>query len=183
MGIFDEQCVLTDPENPFVNVATFEFNVNDPDAPTKFSLFEAIPQGPTGAKARFYLWATALARFPSGENQWYTARALHEVYHYNEDDIIRQQALRAYRSNLDNFFGSVTFFDVFGSSIPAPLNEIVACNIYRVGSTGWSRLVVDDQGNPANDLDVLALFGEWGYEFDAGTGDNCDGSLLTVLRF
>ena len=69
------------------------------------------PAGRTGAKARFYLWATALARRASGENQWYTARALHELYNYNDDPVIQAQALKAYRSVLDNFFGSATFFE------------------------------------------------------------------------
>ena len=78
VGVGFEQCVLEDPENPFVLVATPEFNPNNPDGFTKFDLAANIPAGPTGAKARYYLWATALARSPSGENQWYTAQARHE---------------------------------------------------------------------------------------------------------
>ena len=113
-GVGFETCVLGDPENPFAKVATPEFNVNDPDAATKFELANSIPAGPTGAQARFYLWATALARFPSGENQWYTARALHELFDANSDTLIQEQALKAYRSMLDNFWGSVTFFECCG---------------------------------------------------------------------
>ena len=79
VGIFDETCVLDDPENPYALVATLEFDINndDPNQPTKFDLLANIPAGPSGAKARFYLWATALARRASGENQWYTAQALY----------------------------------------------------------------------------------------------------------
>jgi len=181
VGIYNEKCVLTDPENPFRNVVTLEFDVNNPDGPTKFDLFDQIPAGPTGAKARFYLFATALARRSSGDNQWWTARSLHELYDLNSDDLIRAQALKAYRSIMDNYFGSVVFFDVFGSALPFNLNERAACDILRPGATGYAPLVLNESGTgPGTDLDILALFGEWGFAFQPGTGDNCDGSLLTI---
>ena len=161
VGISGETCVLDDPENPFAVVPTFEFNVNNPDGPSKFDLLQDIPPGPSGAKARFYLWATALARQPSGENQWYTARALHELFDANsnpasKDEIVRAQALKAYRSVLDNFFGSVTFFE-FG---PQSLNEQVAKDLYYADTTGFERLV------PLPQLNVVELFAEWGYLYD-----------------
>ena len=156
VGINDEGCVLEDPENPFVFVPIPEFDVNNPDAQTKFDLFVSIPAGPTGAKARFYLWATALARNPSGENQYYTALALHELFDANQDPLIQAQALKAYRSVLDNFFGSVTFFECCGDVVfPVTLNERVADHLYRTQSTapynldgrGFRRLV---PGDPLN---------------------------------
>lgn len=161
VGITGETCVLDDPENPFALVATFEFDVNNPDGPSKFDLLENIPPGPLGAKARFYLWATALARRPSGENQWYTARALHELFDANsnpasKDEIVRAQALKAYRSVLVNFFGSVTFFE-FG---PQSLNEQTAKDVYFTESTGFERLV------PLPLLNVVELFAEWGFLYD-----------------
>ena len=113
---------------------------------TSSSLFDSIPGGPAGAKARFYLWATALARAPSGENQWYTARALHELYTYNGDELIRLQALKAYRSNLEFFFGSVSYFDVFGFGIPGTLNEQVACDIYRPPA-GYAEICLNEAGS------------------------------------
>ena len=61
VGIYTERCVLSDPENPFVTTTIIEFDVNNPGADNKFELFNSIPAGPTGAKARFYFWATALA--------------------------------------------------------------------------------------------------------------------------
>ena len=54
VGINGETCVLEDPENPFMNVAIIEYDVNNPGAENKFELFNQIPAGPTGAKARFY---------------------------------------------------------------------------------------------------------------------------------
>ncbi len=174
-GIGFEPCVLNDPENPFALVATPEFNVNDPDARTKFDLANSIPAGPTGAKARFYLWATALARFPSGENQWYTARALHELFDANSDELIRTQALRAYRSVLDNFWGSVTFFECCGGvSFSATLNEKAADDLFRTEATGFVRLV------PGSPINVLSLLSEWGYTYRPANPPNYDDGLVTI---
>jgi len=162
VGIFDETCVLDDPENPYALVATLEFDINndDPNQPTKFDLLQNIPAGPSGAKARFYLWATALARRASGENQWYTAQALYELFDANsnpisKDEIVRAQALKAYRSVLDNFFGSVTFF----GTVPAGLNELTAQAIFFPDVLGFRRL-------PPDDLTAIEQFAEWGYRYD-----------------
>ncbi len=174
-GVGFETCVLTDPENPFADVATPEFNVNNPDARTKFDLANAIPAGPTGAKARYYLWATALARFPSGENQWYTARALHELFDANSDELIREQALKAYRSVLDNFFGSVTFFTCCGGvSFSVNLNEQTADDLYRTESTGFVRLI------PGDPLNAQSLLAEWGYTYRPATPPNFNDGLVTI---
>ena len=174
-GIGFELCVLEDPENPFALVATPEFNVNNPDAQTKFELANNIPAGPTGAKARFYLWATALARFPSGENQWYTARALHELFDANSDPLIQEQALRAYRSVLDNFWGSVTFFTCCGGiSFSVNLNEQTADDLYRTDSTGFVRLI---PGDPLNAQSVMA---EWGYTYRPATPPDYNDGLVTI---
>ncbi len=149
VGLGEEKCVLDDPENPYALVATGEFDPNDPLSPRKFLLLEDIPPGPSGAKARFYLWATALARFPSGENQWYTARALYELFDANsnpvsKDEIVRAQALKAYESVLVNFYGSVTFF----GTVPAPLNERTARDIFFPEEVGFRRLPPDNVTAP-----------------------------------
>lgn len=170
VGINDQQCVLDDPENPFATAAVPEPDQvpedenGDPLFADKFALAAALPQGPTGAKARFYLWATALARRQTGENQWYTARALHELYDANsnlvfEDELIKEHAKRAYRSVLDNFFGQVTFFNVFGQLIPVQLNEQTARDVVFADEAGFRPFV----GTP---LEGLALLGEWGYTYD-----------------
>ncbi len=164
-GVGFETCVLGDPENPFALVPTFEFNPNNPGGPSKFDLNNRIPAGPTGAKARFYLWATALARAPSGENQWYTAQALHELWDAAGDPLIRDQALKAYRSVLDNFYGSSTFFE-FG---PVTLNELTADNLFRFESTFWRPLI--EGGNVA----VLEVLFSWGYTYRPPQCDGCPG--------
>lgn len=185
VGIFDETCVLNDPENPYSSTVILEFNPQNPGVENKFDLVDMIPAGPTGAKARFYLWATALARFPSGENQWYTGRALHELYTYNQDELIRLQALKAYRSNLENFFGSVSFFTEFGVTFPGGLNEIVACDIFRPPADFTEVCLNEDTGAACNDLEKLGLFGEWGFQFKLGPNpsDPCAGSLVEVIGF
>lgn len=188
VGIFNETCVLTDPENPFSQTVTLEFDVNNPDGPTKFDLAAQIPAGPTGAKARFYLFATALARRQSGENQWLTARALHELFDANsnsqfKDELVRAQALKAYRSVLDNFFGSVIFFEccanisVSGNdpvAFSVPLNELTADDIYRTAATGFMRLV---EGDP---LLAQSLLAEWGYTYQPATPPNFDNGVVTI---
>lgn len=182
VGIFTERCVLDDPENPFAKVAIIEYDVNNPDATNKFDLFNAIPAGRTGAKARYYFWATALARRASGENQFYTALALHELWNYNSDPIIQTQALKAYRSVLDNFFGSVTVFTCCpgvsptGTPVPFPvgLNELTADNLYRTDATGYARLV------PGDPLLVLSLFLDWGYTYRPANPPDYNDGLVFV---
>jgi hypothetical protein len=175
VGVYPENCVLGDPENPFITTTIIEFDPNaPPGSDDKFDLLATIPAGPAGAKARFYFWATALARRPSGENQWYTAKALHELFDANSnvlstDELVREQALKAYRSVLDNFWGSVTFFecdlcppDENGELIkfPAQLNEIVGDNLLNFDSTGF-KLLID-----GGEIRVLELIGIWGYTYD-----------------
>jgi hypothetical protein len=179
VGVHPETCVLSDPENPFATVPITEFNVNDPDA--------EFNRGPSGAKARFYLWATALAKFPSGENQYYTALSLHQLFDKNsnaisEDDLVREQAKKAYRSVLDNFFGSVTVWTCFTcipeSNYPVPLNERVADHLYRTDSTGYRRLV------PGDPTQVLELLLEWGYTYQPCTDlPNCTNGVVSVIEY
>lgn len=171
VGINDEQCVLDDPENPFAFTTILEpdqIDDDDPDPPPdKFDLDASLPPGPSGAKARFYLWATALARRQNGENQWKTARAMHELFSANsnlvfQDELIRAQALKAYRSVLDNFFDSTTFFLIGGSLVPFKLKEQVARDLFYTDpplGTGFLRLI-------DTELEVLETFGEWGYTYD-----------------
>ncbi len=190
VGIAGETCVLDDPENPFATTTIIEFqNADNPG--NKFDLFNAIPAGPSGAKARFYFWATALAYRQSGENQFYTALALHELFDANsnnvfKDELIREQALKAYRSVLDNFFGSVTIFTCCPGASPdgntpvafaVPLNELTADALYRTERTGFRRLV---EGNP---LLVLELFVEWGYTYQPANPPNYDDGVVGIAEF
>ncbi|MGI9270545.1 MAG: hypothetical protein ACR2QT_02125 [Woeseiaceae bacterium] len=187
VGVHPETCVLGDPANPFATTTILEFDVNNPGAENKFDLFNSIPAGPTGAKARFYFWATALARRPSGENQFYTALALHELFDANsnvlsKDELARAQALKAYNSMLDNFFGSVTVFTCCPAASPTgepvpfsiPLNELTADNLYRTDATGFLRLV---EGDP---ILVLSLLLDWGYSYQPANPPNYADGVVSV---
>ena len=187
VGVHPETCVLDDPANPFATTTIIEFDVNNPGGDNKFDLFNSLPPGPSGAKARFYFWATALAQRPSGENQYYTALALHELYDANSnaistDVLVQQQALKAYRSVLDNFFSSVTVFTCCPAASPdgepvpfsIPLNELTADALYRTGATGFRRLV------PGDPILVLSLLLDWGYSYQPATPPNFDNGVVSV---
>jgi hypothetical protein len=186
VGVFPETCVVNDPENPYRYATITEFNVNDPEPATnKFELASAIPDGPNGAKARFYLWATALARFASGENQWFTARALHELWTAAEDPIIQEQALKAYRSQLDNFFGSVVFFSSLDFRPPPEaifsnlLNELTAADV-TCAPAGFKKLIPLAEEDLIFALEVLS---EWGYTYRFDIGTNCENGVVSVNEF
>lgn len=191
VGVHPETCVLADPANPFVTTTITEFNINDPDAPVnKFDLAAALPPGPTGAKARFYFWATALARFPSGENQFFTAQALHELFDANsnaisEDELVRAQALKAYRSVLDNFFGSVVVFECCADlspdgqpvAFPVALNVLTADSLHRTERSNFRRLIAGDP------LLVLEQLLQWGYRYTPGTPENnFDDGVVEIIQ-
>ncbi len=182
MGIYISTCVLDDPNNPFRTALIREFDVNNADAETKFDLLNEIPPGPNYAKARVYFWSTALARRASGENQWFTARALHELFNVNGDPVIQEQALKAYRSVLDNFFGSVVFFECCANVNPSgnpvpfsiPLNELAADDIFRTDATGFARLV------PGDPLLALSLLSEWGYSYQPATPPDFNNGVVSI---
>ena len=187
VGVHPETCVLDDPENPFATTTIIEFDVNAPEATNKFELFDSLPPGPSGAKARFYFWATALAQRPSGENQYYTALALHELYDANSnaistDELVREQALNAYRSVLDNFFSSVTVFTCCPAASPdgepvpfsVPLNELTADALYRTEATGFRRLV------PGAPILVLEVLLDWGYSYQPATPPLFNDGVVSV---
>ena len=109
VGLFNETCVLDDPDNPYAKTPFTIEVVREGEDGFNLGKFQLADDAP-GPKALFYVWATAMARAPSGENQYYTARALHQLYTASESEVIRLQAIRAFRSALDNFFDSATFF-------------------------------------------------------------------------
>lgn len=149
-GIAGDPCILDDPENPYARTP-----VNDDN---KFDLSIAAPS----AKSRFYLWATAQAMSPRGENQFYVAQALQEMYGESGSELAREQSLRAYRSVLDNYFYSVTFFEatwIGGDEIyyPFPVRKLVGQNMH---SPATLTLLFD------NSAQALEMFGLWGYTYD-----------------
>ena len=92
-GIYPDRSVLNNPNNPFIK-ANITFNSD-----TKWKI-----EGGAGVSdaAKYYLWATLLAKDPNGENQFYVGIALGNLGDTN-------RAVTAHRKVLDNFFESTTF--------------------------------------------------------------------------
>jgi len=129
-GIYLDPCVLDNPENPYANVAIIADADNRDNPNDKFVLNDAAPS----AKARYYMWATALAKGAGipGENQYYVAVSLQEVYAESGSPTTRDQAKKAYRSVLDNYFLNPTFFGPFLEEeifYAAALKDLVGKNL------------------------------------------------------
>jgi hypothetical protein len=215
VGIFTETCVLDDPNNPFRTSPIKEFDVNGPeDQETKFDQIAELipPDDPANdlyySKSKFYFWATALARFPSGENQYFTAVALHELYTIGGgadggSPNARDQAIRAYRSVLDNFFGSVTFLSTCDFLFPSPPQPEFLYSVIVSDSTGKNLVdppgpttftdcdgVVNDvlglvtlfpEATPVNsEFKAREVLGEWGYSYIEVDDDT---AFVTVSNF
>ncbi|MCF7910962.1 MAG: hypothetical protein K9M99_00415 [Candidatus Cloacimonetes bacterium] len=152
-GIYPDTNVLNDPENPYANTAismdsVWVFNDNCPSP-----------------KAKFYLWATMLARITYGEYQYMTAQALHELYTAGGSENARNQAIKAYRATLDHFFDSVTWWqwnpgDPYHAVL---LRELAADFLYDPIDNGRLPLYT----TPAK---ALADISEWGYVYNPDTG-------------
>jgi len=182
-GIYLEKCVLDNPENPYANVAITEPKDEEPDDPctdlydptSKFTLSDDAPS----SKARYYLWATALARGVGlqGENQYFTAFYLHAVYAESGSPTTREQALKAYRSLLDNYFLGVTFdkYEVAACEevkVAAALKDRVGENLYAPTDPALISLY----SIPDSALEDIS---EWGYFYDASVGEN---GLMSIFR-
>ena len=164
IGIYTETCVLDDPDNPYAMA-----NVNND---TKFDLANAAPS----PKARFYLWATQLARSGGidGEAQYYAARSLYQLYNLSDSDLIKDQAIRAYRSVLDNYFSDVTFFSTADFGVlpevfyTVELRQLTALSMIDGIDPAWpaSNLLFDNVDDVRNEFLARAKLIEWGYFYD-----------------
>lgn len=188
-GVFDETCVLDNPANPYVNVTITEPREEEPgdeckniaDPTSKFTLSDGdedngLSPAPS-SKSKYYVWATALARGVGlqGENQYFTAFYLHALYAESGSPTTREQALKAYRSLLDNYFSSVTFdkfpigpnpdcpgFDL-EVKVAAALKDRVGENLYAPTDAALIPLFASP------DL-ALNEISDWGYIYDPDTG-------------
>ena len=112
-GIYPNNGILTDPNNPFPT-PLFE---------GKWDI-ESFGYPP----ASYYAWATQLAVEPIGENQYYTALALSNLYNLDLVDeyerfYVWDMAVRAHESVLLHFPDSVSYLADGVSSFPlAPLS-------------------------------------------------------------
>lgn len=161
VGIHRETCILDDPNNPYVNVIVSQ--------DTKFDLDAEAPS----ATAKFYMWGTALARGAGapGENQFYVALNLHRMWASSDSEQTRLQALKAYRSYLDNYFNSVTFFEIpldsdefFPQSLNLWTGQLLFDPTALTNTFTSTRLFSSDPD--INKSKASQEVGEWGYFYD-----------------
>jgi hypothetical protein len=100
-GIHPSEVTLDNPRNPFR-----EFVIGED---TKFDILDS--GGNAGA---FYAWATVLAGQPTGENQFFTAIKLRDIYEANElpeeeRETVRRMAVNGFQAVLDCFPDSLLF--------------------------------------------------------------------------
>jgi len=164
VGINKETCILDDPNNPYVNVIVSQ--------DTKFNLDAEAPS----ATAKFYLWGTALARGAGapGENQFYVALNLHRMWASSNSELTRLQALKAYRSYLDNYFNSVTFFEIpldsgefFQQSINLWVGQLLFDPTALTNTFTSTRLFSSDPN--INKSKASQAIGVWGYFYNQDT--------------
>ena len=137
VGIHPSKIVLDDPNNPFA--------LSSSGGTTKWEIHNS-----GNRVAAFYSWATWLVKQPTGEHQYYVAVSLHQIWSHGEAedlDAVREMAIGAYQSVLDNFPAAVsydaqgkTFFEL----VTAAFNGIVELGGTPTG--GWT-LVQGSDGN------------------------------------
>lgn len=154
-GLYPDTNVLNNPENPFANADVNMDNVWD--------MQDLCPS----AKAKFYLWATLLAKIPRGEHQYFTALSLHELYNEGGSENAKEQAKKAYRAVLDHFYNSETWWladwlqdETYYAML---LRDLVGARLYDPSDLGLLPLYND----PAM---ARADLGEWGYYYDIENG-------------
>ena len=139
-GIHPSKVTLSNPNNPFR-----EFGVSDD---TKFAIL-----GNGGNAGAFYAWATVLADIPIGENQFFTAVKLRDIYESNEvaeedRETVRQMAVDGFQAVLDCFPESL-LFDASGT-VAIRFATLAYGQILDLGGVvqGDWVLVEDTLGNP-----------------------------------
>ncbi len=154
-GIYPNTDILDDPKNPYANANLNSENVWD--------LYDECPS----AKAKFYLWATMLARQPMGEYQYYTAQALHELYTEGGSENAHDQAIRAYRAVLDYFYDSVTWWNAWWIDADTYYAVVLRNMVGEALYDPTDLNLLDLYGDPAQ---ALADLSEWGYVYDQESG-------------
>jgi hypothetical protein len=150
-GVHPNTDILDNPDNPFAGASLNMENVWDfnDESPSAIS--------------RFYLWGTMLAKIPTGEYQYLTAKSLHEIYTESGSVNAKEQAKKAYRAVLDHFYDSVTWWNapwiVEDTYYAVILRDLVGEAMYNPSEMNLMPLYSDP---------VLALadLSEWGYVYD-----------------
>ena len=175
VGIDPEKCVLNDPANPYRSVA-IETDPTKKDLPNYvFTMSTNTPS----AKSRFYLWATALAKTPTGDHQYQVANALHQLYTEGKSDTARKQAFKAYSTVLGNpnFRSSSTYWTTDWrptsqqTTYAVPVKDLTGMNLYDPRPNNLLTLFPNTISDPALSLnqsqfDGLKKLGDWRSAYD-----------------
>jgi len=139
-GIHPSEVTLSNPRNPFREIV-----VSDDQ---KFAI-----RNSDSSAAAFYAWAAVLANIPIGENQFFTAVSLRDIYESDElaeenREIVRQMAVNAFQAVLDCFPESL-LFDATGELTTrfATLAFVQILELRGVPQGDWA-LVEDTNGIP-----------------------------------
>jgi hypothetical protein len=101
-GVYPDQSVLNDPNNPFLLGSLSQDNV-------------WLLQSRGGNVGAFYAWATLCARGCNGERQFYAATDLAQIYvssqvaDPNQLEQVRGNAIKGFQAVLDHFPADVTY--------------------------------------------------------------------------
>jgi hypothetical protein len=146
MGIYPDQSILDDPNNPFAT-----------DPPTYDPVHHGIwdLEASAGPVPSFYGWATLNALGPGGEAQYYTAVSLKQIFQTgqaaeSEMPAVRSLGVRAFQAVLDYFPTAVTY-DASGK-IASELVTPSYQGIVALGGTvqgGWVLVKGEDGGDHA----------------------------------
>ena len=145
-GVYPSKSVLDDIQNPFRSAVATD------DLQWALNTWGADANGapiPERSSARFYIWATKLANFPTGTAQMYVGNVLKDLSATasltdEQKASYRKAAIAAYQSVLDNFPDSVTYYD--------------AVHTYRNVAVAFNA--ISDMGEiPKGDWIILPGFG------------------------
>lgn len=166
-GVHPSRVILDNPNNVFAKARI------DPSSASE-NKFDIAGLGPA---ARFYGWGTMLALQPSGEHQYFTARALHDIYDARLADpedlpFVRRLAIDAYQAVLDEFGGFARTFDASGTVVINQWETAACLSIIELGERilgDW--VLVDKPGGfeEGTGADVECV------RINGGDGPNPDG--------
>ena len=151
-GIFPDVSVLDDPANPFVAVSGYATDaVHNQDA-LQFKINATAAHA-----ARFYIWATILARRApegDGEAQYYAATALRDVFFFEKAGAadlptVRDMAVAGFSEVLTQFGSSAVTYDASGKIAYELLTPSLQglLDLGGTAPTGWI-LIKDQSGMP-----------------------------------
>jgi hypothetical protein len=176
-GIYPNTCTLDNPNNPFKDSAFEDID----------SYFEVAADLPSALSA-FYLWATGLARTSNPDFQFLVAQSLHALYTEGGDPLAKEQAIKAYRQSLDEFYDATFYFaaDYLTGEplVGLSVKNLIAENLANSFEQGFTPLVEPFDENLGQ---AQALVGEWGYSIrvvvapDLSTPDIPDDTITQYI--